>query len=161
MDFRGNRVTRRGSHTTMNTGDPCRCSSGGQPVDIRRRNSTGLARESELPIVPLVSQGQHNLGRGKGQYFYHVSEEVKERGLHGTCWELQKRSGNFRGNYTGRPSRRCESYWKKMIGKPYSGKPNVRFDGGELEIETSATTPALYSTGSVEEAPTGFARKEE
>jgi hypothetical protein len=22
----------------------------------------------------------------------------------------------------------CESLWKKMIGKPYSGKPNVRFD---------------------------------
>jgi hypothetical protein len=22
-----------------------------------------------------------------------------------------------------------------MIGKPYSGKPNVRFDEGELEIE--------------------------
>jgi hypothetical protein len=34
-----------------------------------------------------------------------------------------------------------------MIGKPYSGKPNVRFDEGELEIEPLATTPALYSTG--------------
>jgi hypothetical protein len=33
-----------------------------------------------------------------------------------------------------------------MIGKPYSGKPNVRFDEGELEIEPLATTPALYST---------------
>jgi hypothetical protein len=33
-----------------------------------------------------------------------------------------------------------------MIGKPYSGKPNVRFDEGELEVELSATTPALYST---------------
>ncbi len=43
----------------------------------------------------------------------------------------------------------------KMIGKPYSGKPNVRFDEGELEIELSATTPALYSTviGKVKEAP--------
>ena len=40
----------------------------------------------------------------------------------------------------------CESLWKKMIGKPYSGKLNVRFDEGELEIEPSATTPALYST---------------
>ena len=29
----------------------------------------------------------------------------------------------------------CESLWKKMIGKPYSGKLNVRFDEGELEIE--------------------------
>jgi len=36
-----------------------------------------------------------------------------------------------------------------MIGKPYSGKPNVRFDEGELEIELMPTTPALYSTGSV------------
>ena len=27
----------------------------------------------------------------------------------------------------------CESHWKKMIGKPYSGKLNVRFDEGELE----------------------------
>lgn len=26
-----------------------------------------------------------------------------------------------------------------MIGKPYSGKPNVRFDEGELEIELLAT----------------------
>ncbi len=33
-----------------------------------------------------------------------------------------------------------------MIGKPYSGKPNVRFDEGELQIELLATTPALYST---------------
>jgi len=36
----------------------------------------------------------------------------------------------------------------KIIGKPYSGKPNVRFDEGELEIELLATTPALYSTDS-------------
>ena len=28
----------------------------------------------------------------------------------------------------------CESLWKKMIGKPYSGKLNVRFDEGDLEI---------------------------
>jgi hypothetical protein len=34
----------------------------------------------------------------------------------------------------------------KVIGKPYSGKPTVRFDEGELEIELMATTPALYST---------------
>jgi len=39
-----------------------------------------------------------------------------------------------------------------MIGKPYSGKPNVRIDEGELEIELAATTPALYSTGSVKSA---------
>jgi hypothetical protein len=34
----------------------------------------------------------------------------------------------------------------KIIGKPYSGKPNVRFDEGELEIELLATTPVPYST---------------
>ena len=34
----------------------------------------------------------------------------------------------------------------KIIGKPYSGKPNVRFDEGELKIELLATTPILYST---------------
>ena len=35
-----------------------------------------------------------------------------------------------------------------MIGKSRRGgrKLNVRFDEGELEIEPSATTPALYST---------------
>jgi hypothetical protein len=40
----------------------------------------------------------------------------------------------------------CESNWTKIIGKPYSGRLNVRFDEGELEIGPSATTPALYST---------------
>jgi len=34
------------------------------------------------------------------------------------------------------------------IGKPHSGKANVRFDEGDPEIELFATTPALYSTGS-------------
>jgi len=50
----------------------------GQRVNIRRRNFTGSARESELPIVPIVSQGQHNLGRGKGQYLHHASEGEKK-----------------------------------------------------------------------------------
>jgi len=54
----------------------------GQPVDIRKRKFTGSARESELPIVPTESQGQHNLERGKGQYLYRDSEEGKERRLH-------------------------------------------------------------------------------
>jgi hypothetical protein len=46
-------------------------------------------------------------------------------------------SGNFRGNYAKRPSE-SESLWKKMIGKPDSGKPTVRFDEGELEIEPNS-----------------------
>jgi hypothetical protein len=49
-----------------------------QRVNIRRRNFTGSARESELPIVPHGSPGQHNLEIGKGQCFHHVSEEGKE-----------------------------------------------------------------------------------
>jgi len=129
----------------MNTGGPCRCPSGGQPVNIRKRNFTGSARESELPILPLGSQGQHNLGRGKGQCFHRVSEEEEGRRLPFRL-KTPEKSGNFGGNYTKRPSRSCESHWKKMIGKPYSGKPTVRFDEGELEIELTATTPTLYST---------------
>ncbi len=53
-----------------------------QLVDIRKRSSIGSVRESELPIVPTVFQGQHNLERGKGQYLHHVSEERKDRRLH-------------------------------------------------------------------------------
>jgi hypothetical protein len=48
-------------------------------MDIRKRSSSRFVRESELPIVPIVFQGQHNLGRGKGQYLHHVSEERKEK----------------------------------------------------------------------------------
>jgi len=45
------------------------------------RSFIGSVRESELPIVPFESQGQHNLERGKGQYLHHVSEGGKERRL--------------------------------------------------------------------------------
>ncbi len=45
------------------------------------------------------------------------------------------------------PSVKCECSWKKMIGKPYSGKPNVRFDEGELEIGLSYyASSLLYCT---------------
>ncbi|MGA2519135.1 MAG: hypothetical protein ABSG44_21660, partial [Thermodesulfobacteriota bacterium] len=54
----------------------------------------------------------------------------------------------------------CERHWKKMIGKPYSGKPNVRFDEGELEIEHAATTPALYSTVTNIPLPTSLSPSE-
>ena len=68
----------------------------GQRVNIRKRNFTGSARESELPIVPLGLPGQHNLGRGKGQYFHHVSEEGKI----GDCGNAinSERFGTFGGN---------------------------------------------------------------
>jgi len=57
----------------------------------------------------------------------------------------------------------CESLREKVIGKPYSGKLNVRFDEGELETPDryspirgvpqkfksgSSPAPALYSTRS-------------
>jgi len=85
MGFRGNRGDTQGQPYE---------NEHGRPLSMPFRRATGryketkfyrLARESDLPIIPLVSQGQHNLGRGKGQYFYHVSEEVKERGLHGSA----------------------------------------------------------------------------
>ena len=50
-------------------------------MDIRERSFTGSARESDLPIIPFVSQRQHNFERGKWQYFYHVSKEEKGRRL--------------------------------------------------------------------------------
>jgi hypothetical protein len=58
-----------------------------------------------------------------------------------------KQFETFSGDYARRPSI-CESLWKKMIGKPYSGKPNVRFDEGELEIEPTShyASSLLYST---------------
>jgi hypothetical protein len=42
----------------------------------------------------------------------------------------------------------------KMIGKPYSGKPNVRFDEGELEIGLRHyASSLLYHYCSYEERP--------
>jgi len=51
----------------------------GQLVDIRKRRFIRFVRESELPIVPIAFQGQHNLERGKGQCLHYVSEERKEK----------------------------------------------------------------------------------
>jgi hypothetical protein len=70
-----------------------------------------------------------------------------KKGRKGDCGNAinSYRFETFGGNYTRVPSF-GECLWKKMIGKPYSGKPNVRFDEGELEIELLATTPVPYST---------------
>jgi hypothetical protein len=78
MGFRGNRGDTQEKPYDNERGRPLSMLGRGQPVDIRERNFTGLARESELLIVPLVSQGEQSLGRGKGQCFHHVSEEGKE-----------------------------------------------------------------------------------
>ena len=97
-------------------------------------------------MVPLVSQGEQSLGRGKGQCFHRVSEGVKEGDCRGG-WELQSIPETSEETIPeGQAGANCESLREKMIGKPYSGKPNVRFDEAELEIELLATTPALYST---------------
>jgi len=79
------------------------------------------------------------LGEERGNTFIMLLKE-KRRGDCGNPIN-SNRSGNSGGSYAGRPS---ESLWKKMIGKPYSGKPNVRFDGEELEIE-----PFGYYTSSL------------
>ncbi len=51
-------------------------------------------------------------------------EKIRE--LQRKLYQKAKQEKDFKTN--------CESRWKKMIGKPYSGKLNVRFDEGELEI---------------------------
>ena len=74
------------------------------------------------------------MGEGRGNTFIMLLKEKKK----GDCGNAinSKRSGNSGGSYAGRPSE-SECLWKKMIGKPYSGKPKVRVDEGELEIEPS------------------------
>jgi len=67
----------------MNTGDPCRCLSGRQTGGYKETKFHGVGKGVGFAhSVPIVFQGQHNLGRGKGQYFYRVFEEAKERRLH-------------------------------------------------------------------------------
>jgi hypothetical protein len=72
------------------------------------------------------------LGEERGNTFIMLLKERRK----GDCGNAinSEYFENSGGSYTGRPSE-SESLWKKMIGKPYSGKPNVRFDEGELEIE--------------------------
>ena len=127
MDSRGNRGDTQGQPYDNEHGRPWSMLRERQLVNIRKRSFTGSARESELLIVPLVSQGQHNLGRGKGQYLHHASYGEKERRLR-QRYKLQM-FRELRWKLCQRPNE-SECLWKKMIGKPYSGKPNVRFDEG-------------------------------
>jgi hypothetical protein len=102
-------------------------------VDIRKRNFTGSARESELPIVyRLYLKDNITLREGRGNTFIMLLKERRK----GDCGNAinPKYFGVSGGSYAGRPSE-SESLWKKMIGEPYAGKPPVRFDEGELEIE--------------------------
>jgi len=75
------------------------------------------------------------LGEGRSNAFIVLLKE-RRRGDCGNAIN-SKLSGISGGCYTRRPSV-SECLWKKMIGKPYSGKPNVRFDEGELEIEPTS-----------------------
>jgi len=60
----------------MNAGDPCRCCVKRQPVDIRKRNFTGSARESELPILyRLYPKDNITLGEGRGNTFIMLQKE--------------------------------------------------------------------------------------
>jgi hypothetical protein len=81
------------------------------------------------------------LGEGRGNAFIMLLKE-RRKGECGNAINSQSFESSG-GSYTGRSSE-SKCLWKNMIGKPYSGKSNVRFDEGELEIEQSATTPALY-----------------
>jgi len=89
-------------------------------------------------------------GEGRGNTFIMFLK----KGRKGDCGNAinSYRFGTFGGNYARVPSL-GECLWKKMIGKPYSGKPNVRFDEGELEIELLATTPVPSSTEFVDYKP--------
>ena len=57
-------------------------------MDIRERNSIRSVRESELPIVPLVSQGSITLGEGRGKAFIVFPKRRRE--------EIADEAGNSR-----------------------------------------------------------------
>jgi hypothetical protein len=84
------------------------------------------------------------LGEERGNTFIMLLKERRK----GDCGNAinSKHSENSGGSYARKPSE-SECLWKKMIGKPYSESRTYGVDEGELEIEHSATTPALYSTG--------------
>jgi len=99
------------------------------------RSSTGSIRESELLILPFGSQRQHNFERGKEQCFHHISEEVKEGRLRKRYKLLTIPETSEETIPESQAEENCECLWKKMIGKPYSGKPNVRIDvAGDGEV---------------------------
>ena len=85
MGFRGNRGDTQGKPYE---------NEHGRPVSMPAKKATGKYKETKLYWVgtgvgfahsTAWIPGQHNPGRGKGQYFYHVSEGVKERRLHGSA----------------------------------------------------------------------------
>ncbi len=94
-----------------------------------------------MPIVPFASQESTNLREGRGNTFImfltRARMEIADEARNSReVRDLQRKLYQ-------EPSVDCECSWKKMIGKPYSGKPNVRFDEGELEIGLSYYASSL------------------
>jgi hypothetical protein len=75
-----------------------------QRVDIRERSSIRSVRESELPIVPFGSQSSITLGEGRGNAFIGFLKKGRKE-IAACSWKLQRKSGDFRGNYTRGPNR--------------------------------------------------------
>ena len=74
------------------------------------------------------------LGEGRGTAFIMLLKKERKRRL---LKMLKTPNNNPEPSEEAIPEGQavcCESRWKKMIGKPYSGELNVRFDEGELEI---------------------------
>jgi len=69
MDYRGVRSDTQRKPCDNEHGRPLPMLNRKQPVNIRKRKFTGLARESDLPIVPIVFQGSITLGEGRGNTF--------------------------------------------------------------------------------------------
>jgi hypothetical protein len=79
----------------------------------------------------LYPKDSITLGEGRGNIFimFPKGERI------GDCGKAinSERFGTFGGNYTRVPSL-GERLWRKMIGKPYSGKSRpAGFDEGEME----------------------------
>jgi len=74
------------------------------------------------------------LGEGRGNAFIEFLKEGRA-GDCGDAGNSREDPGTSEETIPEGQAGGCESLWKKMIGKPYSGKLNVRFDEGELEIE--------------------------
>ena len=79
------------------------------------------------------------MGEGRGNTFIMLLKERRK----GDCGNAinSEYFDNSGGSYTGRPSE-SESPWKKMIGKPYSGKPNVRLCVQRRLICSAGDSPA-------------------
>jgi hypothetical protein len=82
----------------------------------------------------LYPKDNITLGEGRGTTFIMFLEKGKEEKI---AEMLKTPNNNPEPSEEAIPEGQavcCESRWKKMIGKPYSGELNVRFDEGELEI---------------------------